>query len=117
MQRSEPLTARSARRRSLEKEWLRFAVRWRTIHCSSDRGRAQARSVGRQHPLRQQSRYTADVVVSKREENCCYYVLQSLGSAEIIDMQRYHTPEDAEAAAYAALKSWNGEELVRQLAS
>ena len=62
-------------------------------------------------------RYMADVVVSKREENCCYYVLQRVGSAEIIDMQRYDTPENAESAAYAALKCWNGEDLVRQLAS
>ena len=61
--------------------------------------------------------YMMDVVVSKREENCCYYVLQRVGSAEIIDMQRFETAEEAEAAGYAALKSWNGEDLLRQLAS
>jgi len=59
--------------------------------------------------------YTADIVVSKREENCCYYVVQRMGSTEIIDMQRFETAGDAEAAAYAALKRWNGEELIRQL--
>ena len=62
-------------------------------------------------------RYTADIVVSKREENLCYYVLQRVGSAEIIDMQRFDSPENAEAAAYAALKRWNGDDLLRQLAS
>ena len=61
--------------------------------------------------------YMVDVIISKREENCCYYVLQRVGSAEIIDMQRFETAEDAEAAGYAALKSWNGEDLLRQLAS
>src|SRR5438270_4859684 len=59
--------------------------------------------------------YTADIVVSNREENCCYYVLQRMESAEIIDMQRFETAGDAEAAAYAALTRWNGEELIRQL--
>jgi hypothetical protein len=62
-------------------------------------------------------RYTADIVVSKREENCCYYVLQRVGSAEIIDMQRFDSAENAEAAAYAALKRWNGQDLLRHLAS
>lgn len=51
--------------------------------------------------------YTADIVVSKREENCCYYVLQRVGSAEILDMQRFKTPEEAEAAAKRALQGWN----------
>jgi len=62
-------------------------------------------------------RYTADIVTSKREQNCCYYVIQRVGSADIVDMQRFNTPEDAEAAAFSALKCWNGEDLVRQLAS
>jgi len=60
--------------------------------------------------------YTADIIVSKREKNLCYYVIQRVGSAEIIDMQRFDTPENAEAAAYAKLKRWNGEDLLRQLA-
>lgn len=58
--------------------------------------------------------YFADIVVSQRETNCCYYVLQRIGSAEILDMQRFDTPDAAEAAAYSALKRWNGEDLLRQ---
>jgi hypothetical protein len=60
--------------------------------------------------------YTADIVVSKREEKCCYFVLQRVGCAEILDMQRFDTAENAEAAGFAALKCWNGEDLVRQIA-
>ncbi len=60
--------------------------------------------------------YFADIVVSQRETNCCYYVLQRIGSAEILDMQRYDTPEAAEAAAYSALKTWNGQDLLHQFA-
>jgi hypothetical protein len=61
--------------------------------------------------------YTADIVISKREENCCYYVLQRVGSAEILDMQRFDTPEEAEAAAKRALERWNREDVLRQSAS
>jgi hypothetical protein len=60
--------------------------------------------------------YTADIVTSKREENCCYYVLQRVGSAEILDMQRFNTPDEAEAAAKRALERWNHEDLHRQAA-
>lgn len=51
--------------------------------------------------------YTADIVVSKREENLCYYVIQHVGSAEILEMQPFETPEDAIAAAKLALQRWN----------
>ena len=60
--------------------------------------------------------YTADIVISQREENCCYYVIQRLGSAEIIEMQRFDTPEEAEAAAQAALTRWDQEDLLRRTA-
>jgi hypothetical protein len=60
--------------------------------------------------------YTADIVISKREENCCYYVLQRVGSAEILDMQRFNTPEEAEAAAKRALEGWNRGDLRRPAA-
>jgi hypothetical protein len=60
--------------------------------------------------------YTADIVISKREENCCYYVIQRLGSAEIIEMARFDHPEDAEAAAEAALERWNGRNLLQRTA-
>lgn len=60
--------------------------------------------------------YLADIVISKREENCCYYVLQRVGSAEILDMQRFNTPEEAEAGAKRALEQWNREDLHRQSA-
>ena len=61
--------------------------------------------------------YTADIVISKREENCCYYVVQRVGSAEIIEMQRFDTPQDAEAAAQAALERWNDRNLLQRTAS
>ena len=60
--------------------------------------------------------YTADIVISKREENCCYYVLQRVGSAEILDMQRFNTPEQAEAGAKRALERWDREDLHRPAA-
>lgn len=61
--------------------------------------------------------YTADIVVSKREENLCYYVIQRVGSAEIIEMQPFQNAEDAEAAAEHALKRWNRQDLLRRTAS
>lgn len=61
--------------------------------------------------------YAADIVISKREANCCYYVLQRVGCPEILDLHRFNTAEDAEKAAHVALKRWNGEDLVRRLAS
>ena len=61
--------------------------------------------------------YTADIVVSKREESCCYYVVQRIGFPEIIDMQRSDTVERAEVAAKAALERWNSEGLFSRTAS
>jgi IS30 family transposase len=58
--------------------------------------------------------YTADVVISKREEHCCYFVIQRAGSAEMIEMQRFDDPDEAEAAANAALRRWNEEDELRQ---
>lgn len=58
--------------------------------------------------------YTADVIISKREEHCCYYVIQRAGSAEIIEMQRFDDADEAEAAANAALKRWNEEDELRE---
>jgi hypothetical protein len=60
--------------------------------------------------------YTADIVISKREEDCCYYVIQRVGSAEIIEMQRFNTPEEAETAAKGALERWNRNDLERKMA-
>lgn len=60
--------------------------------------------------------YTADIVVSKREENLCYYVIQQVGSAEIIEMQPFANPADAEGAAERALERWNGQDLRRRTA-
>ena len=61
--------------------------------------------------------YTADIVVSKREDHCCYYIIQRIGSAEIMEMQRFDTPENAEAGAKAALARWNRQDLLRRAAS
>lgn len=61
--------------------------------------------------------YTADIVVSKRETNCCYYVLQRIGSPEILDMQRFVTTEKAEAHARRALEHWNRKEPLWKIAS
>lgn len=60
--------------------------------------------------------YTADIVISKREENCCYYVIQRVGSAEILEMQRFSNSDDAEAFAQIALRRWNQEKLLRRTA-
>jgi hypothetical protein len=60
--------------------------------------------------------YTADIVISKREEDCCYYVIQRVGSAEILEMQRFNTSEEAEAAAKDALERWNRDDLERKIA-
>jgi hypothetical protein len=54
--------------------------------------------------------YIADIVISEREERCCYYVIQRAGSTEIIDVQRFDDPIDAEAAANAALIRFNQED-------
>jgi hypothetical protein len=40
-----------------------------------------------------------------------------VGSAEIRDIPRFDTPEDAETAAYAALKRLNGNNLLREAES
>ena len=61
--------------------------------------------------------YTADIVISNREEHCCYYVIQRTGSAEILELQRFETRDEAEAAAIAALKRWNRECGLRHSAS
>lgn len=53
--------------------------------------------------------YTADIVISKREEHCFYSVIKRAGSAEIIEMQRFKNPDNAEAGARDALKRWNQE--------
>jgi IS30 family transposase len=59
--------------------------------------------------------YTADIVISTREENCCYYVIQRVRSAEIIEMARVDNREDAEAAAKAALERWNDRDLLQRI--
>lgn len=61
--------------------------------------------------------YTADIVVSKREEHLCYYVIQQVGSAEIIEMQPFDNPENAEAAAERALQRWNRRDILPRRAS
>ena len=61
--------------------------------------------------------YIADIVISKREEHCCYYVIQRAGSTEIIDVQRFDDPIDAEAAANAALIRFNQEDELRSVAT
>ena len=61
--------------------------------------------------------YTADIVVSRREKNLCYYVIQRVGSAEIIEMQPFANPKDAEAAAERALKRWNRQDGLRHAAN
>lgn len=61
--------------------------------------------------------YTADIVISKREVNCCYYLIQRVGSAEIIEMERFDNPEDAEAAAKAALERWKDRDLAQRTSS
>jgi hypothetical protein len=54
--------------------------------------------------------YIADIVISTREEHCCYYVIQRAGSAEIIEVQRFENADEAKAAANSALKRWHEEE-------
>ena len=61
--------------------------------------------------------YIADIVISKREEHCCYYVIQRAGSTEIVDVQRFDDPNDAEAAASAALQRLNQEDELRGTAT
>ena len=51
--------------------------------------------------------YQADIISSKTDDRCCYYVLQRAGSAEIIEMERFDTPHAARAAATSALERWN----------
>jgi IS30 family transposase len=61
--------------------------------------------------------YTADIVISKREEHCFYSVIKRAGSAEIIEMQRFKNPSNAEVAAKDALKRWNQESDSRRVAT
>ena len=57
-------------------------------------GKTALHLVGSISPSLQERRLTlgnhfADIVVSKREKNLCYFVLQRFGSAEILEMQRF----------------------------
>jgi hypothetical protein len=50
--------------------------------------------------------YIADVLISRTDELCYHYVVQRIGSAEIIDMQKFGSFAEAERAAKEALQSW-----------
>ncbi|HWC19639.1 MAG TPA: hypothetical protein VG498_21680 [Terriglobales bacterium] len=81
------------------------------IHLVDSSARSQ-----REDTHLQAGAYTADIVVSKTGD-CCYYVLQRVGSAEIIDMDRFDTPDDARTAAKHALERWNQQDYLRRVAS
>ena len=51
--------------------------------------------------------YIADVLIGKDNHPCCHYILQRVGSAEIIDMQQFDTFAEAEQAAKQALQDWH----------
>jgi len=85
-------------------------------------GKTALHLVGSISPSLQERRLTlgnhfADIVVSKREKNLCYFVLQRFGSAEILEMQRFENPEDAETAARDALRQWNVKDEAHSAAS
>jgi hypothetical protein len=61
--------------------------------------------------------YTADIVISKRYEHLCYYVIQRMGSADIIEIQPFDNPGQAETAANVALKTWGRQDVFRRSAS
>ena len=52
--------------------------------------------------------YLADVVVSnKKDEKCCHYVIQRLGSAEILELGKSDDFAAAKAEAERALERWH----------
>ena len=51
--------------------------------------------------------FIADIVLSKGNRPCCHYMIQRVGSAEIIDMQQFDAFEEAERAAKEALQMWH----------
>jgi len=51
--------------------------------------------------------FLADVLISKTGEVSCHYVVQRVGSAEIIETARFHTFSEAELAAKDALQHWH----------
>jgi hypothetical protein len=51
--------------------------------------------------------YIADVLISKTGDACCYYTVQRLGSAEVIEVARFESFSEAEQAAKDALQRWH----------
>jgi hypothetical protein len=49
--------------------------------------------------------YIADVLISRTDDVCYHYIVQRIGSAEIIDMQKFGSFAEAEQAAKEALQS------------
>jgi hypothetical protein len=51
--------------------------------------------------------FIADVLISKTGEVSCHYVVQRVGSAEIIETARFDTFSEAELVAKDALQRWH----------
>ena len=49
--------------------------------------------------------FIADVLISKdTKDNCCYFVIQRIGSAEVVELARFDSFEKAEEAANQSLE-------------
>jgi hypothetical protein len=56
-------------------------------------------------------KYIADLVPSKTDNDpSFYYIVQQIGSADVIEIERCPTFEQAAAAAKGALQRWNSKE-------
>ena len=51
--------------------------------------------------------FIADVLISKTDTISCYYALQRVGSAEVVELGRFETFEEAKSAAQEALERWH----------
>lgn len=51
--------------------------------------------------------FIADVLISKTETPSCYYTIQRVGSAEIIELGSFADVEKAKSAAQEALERWH----------
>jgi hypothetical protein len=51
--------------------------------------------------------YIADVLISKNTALSFHYIVQRIGSAEIIDMQAFNSFDEAERAAKESLQEWH----------
>jgi len=75
-------------------------VRGQGIHLVA----AQRRSQGK--TLLTLGNYVAEIIVSNKDENC-HYIVQRIGSAEIIELAKFDDFASAEAEAKLALDRWH----------